>query len=221
MKGLIFVIRSGCPPILSWFDAAVTAYWNHPSKHSTWWKHLEDVFKMSFVFIFRRRLQNVFKTSWSRRTYLACSNIFRKRLQDVLIKTNIFVLVMRLQEVFKTFSRCLQGLLQKRLQDVFKRSSRRLQNIFKTSGKSIFMTSSRRLKDVFKTSSRHLARMSSRRFQGASSSWIVLVNTFSRRLRDVFKMFLRRAAKTVIYWTICLGHTSEKFMVSVPNLQEW
>ena len=29
----------------------------------------EDVLNMSFVFVFRRRLQNVFNTSWSRRIY--------------------------------------------------------------------------------------------------------------------------------------------------------
>ena len=41
------------------------------------------------------------------------------------------------------------------------------------------------------------------------------------RLREVFDTFLRRTPKTVIYWGICLGHTtSEKFIVSVQNLQE-
>ena len=40
---------------------------SYPSKHSSWWRRLEDVLKMSFVFIFRRSLQDVLKTSWSRR----------------------------------------------------------------------------------------------------------------------------------------------------------
>ena len=40
-------------------------------------------------------------------------------------------------------------------------------------------------------------------------------------LRDVFNTFLRRTAKTVIYRKVYLGRTSEKFMVSVQNLQEW
>ena len=40
-------------------------------------------------------------------------------------------------------------------------------------------------------------------------------------LRDVFNTFLRCTTKTVIYRKICLGHTSEKFMVTVQNLQEW
>ena len=64
----------------------------------------EDVLKTSFVFVFRRRPQNV------------------------LIKTNIFVLTIRLQDVsqkrfqdvFKTFWKGLQDVLQRYLQDVFK-----------------------------------------------------------------------------------------------------
>ena len=60
-----------------------------PSQHSSWWRRLEDVFRL--------RLQ---KTS-------------SRRLQDVLVKTNIFVLAIRLQDVlqkglqdiFKTSSR--------------------------------------------------------------------------------------------------------------------
>ena len=85
----------------------------------------EDVLKTSFVFVFRRRLQ------------------------DVLIKTNMFALALRLQKtswsrpiysswpyVFKTSSR--------RLQDVSKTSSTRLQHVFKTSCKDIFKTFSRR-----------------------------------------------------------------------------
>ena len=61
----------------------------------------EDVLKTSFVFVFRRRLQ------------------------DVLIKTNMFALALRLQkclqDIFKTSSR--------RFEDVFKTSSRRLAKI--------------------------------------------------------------------------------------------
>ena len=62
----------------------------------------EDFLKTSFVFIFRRRLQ------------------------DVLIKTNMFSLALRLQ---KTSSRRLAKTFSRRFQDVFKRSSRRLAKI--------------------------------------------------------------------------------------------
>ena len=114
----------------------------HPSKHSSWWRRLNDVFKTSFVFVFRRRLQDV----------LIKTNMFTLALclQDVLVKINIFVLAIRLQDVFKTFSR--------RFQDVFKTS---WQDVFKTSW-DVFRTS---FINVFKTSSRRLAKMSSMRFQ--------------------------------------------------------
>ena len=99
----------------------------------------------------------------------------------------------RFQDVLKTSSRCLQ--------DIFKTSSKRLQDIFNTSSKC--------LEDVFKTFSRRIIKLN------------CFANTFSRCLRDIFKTFLRRTSRTLIYRGICLGHTSENFMVSVQILQEW
>ena len=173
----------------------------HPSKHSSWWRRLEDVFRF--------RLQ---KTS-------------SRRLQDVLIKTNMFALALRLQ---KTSSRRLDQdqyirlghTSSRRLQNVFKTSSRRLQDIFKTSCKNVFKTSSRRLQDVLKTSSRHLQDVLQRYLQDVFKTYHQVKLFLLTNLRDVFNTFLRRTAKTVIYRRICLGHTSEKFMVSVQNLQE-
>ena len=154
--------------------------------------------------------------------------------EDVLIKKNIFALVLRLQKtfwsrpmysswpyIFKTFSRRLQGVLQKRVQDIFQTSSRSSEDVFKTfqeSSRSLAKTSSRRLakvssrhlQDILKTYSRHLGKISSKRFQDISSSETVLVNKSSRSI-----------AKTVIYKRICLGHTSQKFMVIVQNLKQW
>ena len=90
----------------------VTCSWIYFNHNPTNIRLNEDVLKTSFVFLFRRRLQ------------------------DVLIKTNIFTLVIHLQnrssrrlaktssrhlpDVFKTSSRCLQDVLQRYLQDVFK-----------------------------------------------------------------------------------------------------
>ena len=113
----------------------------------------EDILKTSFVFVFGRRLEDVFKT-------------------------NMFALALRLQDVFKTsWSRPIYlswpyvfKTSSRRFQDVFKTSSRRFQDVFKTSCKNVFKTSSRRLQDVLKTSSRRLAKISSRRFQYVSSS---------------------------------------------------
>ena len=158
-----------------------------PSKHSFWWRCLEDVFRL--------RLQ---KTSW-------------RRLEDVLVKTNIFVLAIRLQDVFKTSSRRLaktssrrfQDVLQKRLQDifdVFKTFWRGLHNTFpskhflfsKPSGRrlqrnnfSSSKTSSRRPEDVFKTY-----------LQDAfNTSWRGIVRLEKCYAEDVFKTFSRRIIK--------------------------
>ena len=89
-----------------------------PSKNSSWWRHLEDVMKTSFVFVFSRLLdkdeyirptntssEDVFKTSSSRPIYSSWSYVFKtssRRLQDVL-KTSS----RRLQYIFKMFWRSI------------------------------------------------------------------------------------------------------------------
>ena len=102
-------------------------------------------------------------------------------------------------------------------EDVLKTSWRRLsssssEDVFKTS-QDIFKTSSRRFEGVFKTSSRHLTEMCSKRLQ----------NVFKTFCKDVFKTFLRPIIRLncLPRSRICLGHTSEKFMVSIENLQVW
>ena len=73
-----------------------------PNKHSSLWRRLQDVLKTSFVFVFRRRLdQNeyigvshtsseyVLKTSWSTPIYSSWPYVFKmssRRFQDVLQK---------------------------------------------------------------------------------------------------------------------------------------
>ena len=193
---------------------------SHELPHQTlsWWKHLEDVLKRFFVFI------------------------FRKRLQDVFIKTNIFALLIRLQKMssrryqdeyirlthtssedvlIKTKHIRLGHTSSRRLQDVFKTSSRRfqdvlprhLQNVFKMSCKKVFKTSSRSFQEVLNASSR--------RYQGEyihlthASSEDVLIKTkhirlghtsskqkkFSRSFQDVFKTSSRSLQN--IYKTSC------------------
>ena len=117
----------------------------------------------------------------------------------------------------------------RRLQDVFKTSSRRLQDVFKTSSRRLAKTSSRhlqdvlprRLQDVFKTSSRRLANTSWRHLQDVLKTYHQVKLFLLTSLWEVFNMFVRRTAKTIVYRRIHLGHTSEKFMVTVQNLQEW
>ena len=138
-----------------------------PSKHSSWWRRLEDeyirvthtssvdVFKTSssrqiyspYSYVFRRRLQDVFKTSWSRPLYLSWPYVFKtssRRFKDVF-KTSC-------KNVFKTSSRRLQDVLQRSLQDVFKTYHQvklflltRFQNDFETYSKRFWDVLQRRL----------------------------------------------------------------------------
>ena len=64
----------------------------------------EDVLKTSFVFVFRRRLEDVFKTSWSRPIYSSWLYVFKTSSRRLA----------------KTSSRHLQVVLQGCLQDVLK-----------------------------------------------------------------------------------------------------
>ena len=137
--------------------------------------------------------------------------VFKRRLQDVLIKTNISLLIIRLQKT--SWSRPIYSSCPY----VFKISSRIFQDFFKTT--------SRQLQDVFKTSSKRLQDVSQIRLEGIFKTFwrrIIKLNCFCKTsLWEVFNMFVRRTAKTVVYRRIHLGHTSEKFMVSVQNLQGW
>ena len=171
---------------------------SHPSKHSFWWRRLSS-----------SSSEDVFKTSWSKRTYSHYSCIFRRCLQDVLIKTNIFALVISLQDVFKTSSRHLAKMSSRHLQDVSKASSRYLQDVLP-----------RCVQGAFRTSSRRLAKTSWRHLQDAFKTfWRPLQDVLQRLLQDVFKTY--HQVNCLPRSRICLGHTSEKFMVSVESLQMW
>ena len=123
----------------------------------------EDVLKTSFVFVFRRRLQ------------------------DVLIKTNMFTLALRLQ---KTSSRrlgqdqyiCRGHMSSRRLQDVFKTCSGRLQDLFKASSRSF--------EDVFKMSSRHLQDFLQRYLQDIFKAYHQVNLFYLTRPREVLNTFL-------------------------------
>ena len=154
--------------------------------------------------------EDVLKTSWRRLSSSSSKDVFKtssRRLdQDEYVRLSLT----SSEDVFKTSSRRLG-------QDQYIRlghtSSRRLQDVFKTS--------SRRLQDVFKTSSRRLAKTSSRHLQDVLKMYHQVKLFLLTSLWEVFNMFVRRTAKTIVYRRIHLGHTSEKFMVTVQNLQEW
>ena len=136
----------------------------------------------------------------------------------VLMKTSLRRLSSSSSEdVFKTSSRRLG-------QDQYIRlgytSSRRLQDVFKTSSRRLAKTSSRHLQDVFKTFWRRLQDVLQRYLQDVFKTYHQVKLFLLTSLQDVFNMFLRRTTKRTICRRICLGHTSEKVMVSVQNLEE-
>ena len=146
-----------------WNICRITRFF--PSKHSSWWRRLEDVFRF--------RLQ---KTS-------------SRRLQDVLIKTNMFALALRLQDVFKTsWSRPIYlswlyvfKTSSRRFQDVFKTFRRRLQNVFKTSSRrlqdlleDVKLLRWRPVDDVFKTCLEDVLKTFSR---PTNVCWVVIFIT--------------------------------------------
>ena len=145
---------------------------NIPSKHSSWWRRLEDVFCLRLQKTSSRRLD---QDEYVRLSLTSSEDVFKtssRRLgQDQYIRLG-YTSSRRLQDVFKTSSRPLQG--------VFKTSSRRLDQdeyvrLSLTSSEDVFKTSwSRPIYSswpyVFKTSSRYLAKISSRGFQGVPSS---------------------------------------------------
>ena len=110
-----------------------------PSKHSSWWSRLEDVFRLRLQKTSSRRLD---KDEYIRLSHTSSEN--------VLVMTNNFVLAIHLQGVFKTSLR--------HLQDVFKTSSRRLPRMSSRKLQDVFKTSSRHLQDIFKTFSKRIIK---------------------------------------------------------------
>ena len=98
-------------------------------------------------------------------------------------------------------------IFRRRLQDVLIKNNIfvlaiRLQDVLKSSYQDVFKTLSRHLQDILQKPPQDI---------------------FKTSCKDVFKMFSRRIIKLncLPRSRICLGHTSEKFMVSVENLQLW
>ena len=137
-----------------------------------------------------------------------CLRLQKASSQDVLIKTIIFT-----YSYF--FRRLLQDVLIKT--NIFtllillqKTSSRRLdQDQYIRLGHM----SSRRLQDIFKTSSKRLQDVLQRCLQYLFKTYHRVKLLWLIRFQDVFETF-------PIYRRICLGCTSEKFMISVQNLLE-
>ena len=159
------------------------------------------------------------KTSWRRLSSSSSEDVFKtssRRLdQDEYVRLSLT----SSEDVFKTsWSRPIYSSWLY----VFKTSSRRLQDVFKTSSRHLQDVLPRRLQNVFKTSSRRLAKTSSRHLQDVFKTYHQVKLFLLTRLWEAFNTFLRRSfPKMIIYRGICPGNTtSDKFMVSVQNLQE-
>ena len=100
-----------------------------PSKHSSWWRRLEDVFHLRLQKTSSRRLPDVLI---SRRIYSPYSYVFRRCLQDVFKTSWSRPIYSSWPYVFKTSLR--------RFQNVFKTTSRRFQDVFKTFCKNVSKT---------------------------------------------------------------------------------
>ena len=79
-------------------------------------KRLQDVLVKANIFVLAIRLQDVFKTSWSRPIYSSWLYFFKTSSRHF-------------QDAFKTFSRRLVKSSSRRFEKVFKRSSRHLQDV--------------------------------------------------------------------------------------------
>ena len=87
-KHLQGVFKTSCKNVFKTFSRRIPAGMDAYQMHRRLIQYLEmtlaDVLKTSFVFIFRRRLQDACKTFWSRKTYFSYSYVFRRRLKDIL-----------------------------------------------------------------------------------------------------------------------------------------
>ena len=197
-----------------------------PSKHSSWWRRLEDVFRLclqktssirldqdEYVRLSLTSSEDVSKTYWSRPIYSSWPHAFKtfsRRFQEVF-KTSR-------KNLFKTSSRCFEDVFRMSCQDVFKTSLKRLHNVLK----NVFKISLRRLQDVLKTSSRHRQDVLQKYLQEVFKTYHQVKLFLLTRLWEAFNTFQRDSfRKRVIYRGTCLSNTtSDEFMVSVPNLQE-
>ena len=91
-----------------------------PSKHSSWWRRLEDAFRLRLQETSSRRLDQdeyvrlglTSSRHLCQDQYIRLGHTSSRRFEDVLQK--------RLQDIFKTFWRRFEDVLQRYLQDVFK-----------------------------------------------------------------------------------------------------
>ena len=116
-----------------------------PSKHLSWWRRIEDVFRLRLQKTFSRRLQDVL----SRGKYSSNSYVFTRRLQDGF-KTS-WSRPRRLQDIFKNYSRCFEYIFKTSSRRFAKISSRRFQDVSWSYFTFFVNTFWKCLWDIFKT----------------------------------------------------------------------
>ena len=153
-----------------------------------------------------RRLEDIFKMSWSRRTYSPYSYVFRRRLQDLDQDQYIRLGHTSSRRLAKTSSRFLEDVFITSFENVLNTSSSRcLQDVIKTSSRRIAKTYSRRLQNVFKTSSRHLQdvfKTSSRHLQDVFKTYYQVKLFLVTQFQDVFEMYSK------LTWDVLPGQLS-------------
>lgn len=141
----------------------------------------EEFLKMSYAFVFRRRLQAVLKTLWSRLMYLPCIFVFRTRYQGVFKSSWSRRIYSTWCCVFKMSSISFKFIFKAsslHLQDVFKTTSKRLQDVFK-----IYL----QVKHVSNTSSTHYGDISQRRLSTKKICQGYMFEKFMVRLKIFHK----------------------------------
>ena len=139
-------LESPLPTILlsyQFFSAKSRACW-FPSKHSSWWRRLEDVFCLHLQKMSSRRLD---QDEYIHLHHTSSEDVFkmsRRRLdQDQYIRLG-HTSSKRLEDIFKTSSRGFQDIFKMSCQEVLKTSSGRLAKMFSINLQEILTTSSRR-----------------------------------------------------------------------------
>ena len=172
------------------------SYLKSSSRHLSWWRHLEDVFRLHLQKTSSRRLdqnehirlthtfsEDVFKTSRSRPIYSSWSYVF-KTSSGCLAKTSSRRLAKmssrHLQDVFKSKTSC---------ENVFNTSSRRFQDVFKMSSRRLPDFLLKRLQDLFKASLRSLEETSLRHLQDVLETYHQVKLFLLTRFQDVFKTY--------------------------------
>ena len=177
-----------------------------PSKHSSWWRRLEDVFRLRLQKTSSKRLDQDEYVCLSLTSSEDVSKTSSRRLgQDQYIRFG-HTSSRRLQDVFKMSSRRLAKASSRHFQDAFKTFWKRLQDIFKTfSRRNIKLN----LRDIFETSSKRFWDVLVRRLStgGLPRSYFREIYGHCAKFPTVIKIF----QVLIFHFTIPFsGYTSQR-----------